>query len=115
GQQPFMADLAGEVPDVELHDKAAALDEPGAKPLHRHRRRPPRPGPERARKEPRLEDGLQHDLRGLLRHPVADRRYAQRPLAPVWLRDVHAPGGRGTVRALAQVMLKLSQEPGYPV
>jgi hypothetical protein len=56
---------------------------------------------------------LQHDLRGL-RHPVADR-HAQRPLAAVWFRDVRAPGGRGTVRALAQVSLKFRQEPRNPV
>ena len=115
GQQPLMADLAEEVPDVELRDKLAPGDEPGSQPLHRLRRRPLRPEPERARKEIRLEHRLQHQLRRLLRHPVADRRDTERPLAPVWLRDVHAPGGRGTVRALAQVALKLSQEPLNPV
>jgi len=115
GQQPLMADLAEEVPDVELHDKAAPGDEPGPETFHRHRRRPPRPEPERARKEIRLEHRLQHDPRRLLRHPVADRRDAQRPLAPVWFRDVHAPGGRGTARALAQASLKLSQQALNPV
>jgi site-specific DNA recombinase len=74
GQQPLMADLAEEVPDVELHDKLAPDDEPGSQPFHRHRRRPPGPEPERARKEVRLEHRLQHDLGRLLRHPVADRR-----------------------------------------
>jgi hypothetical protein len=110
GQQPFMADLAEEVPDIELRDKAAPRDEPRSEALHRHHSRPPRPEPERARKEVRLENGLKHDLRGLLRHPVANRRNAQQPLAPVRLRDVHAPGWRGTVRALAQVAPELSQQ-----
>jgi hypothetical protein len=68
-----MADLTEEVPDVELRGKLASGDEPGTKPLHRHRRRPLRPEPERARKEIRLEHRLQHQLRRLLRHPVADR------------------------------------------
>ncbi len=103
GEQPLMADLAEEVPDVELHDKVAARDEPGSQPLHRLHSRPLRPEPERARQEIRLEHRLQHYLRRLLGHPVADRRDTERPLAAIWLRDVHAPGGRGTVRALAQV------------
>jgi hypothetical protein len=74
-----------------------------------------RPEPERARKEIRLEHRLQHDLRRLLRHPVADRRNAERPLAAIWFRDVHAPGGRGTARALAQVSLKFSEHSLNPV
>ena len=115
GQQPLMADLAEEVPDAGLRDKAVPGDEPGSQPLLRLHGRPPRPEPVRARKEVRLEHRLQHDLRGLLRHPVADRRDAQRPLTAVWLRDVHAPGGRGTVRALAQGSLKLSQQAPNPV
>ena len=115
GQQPVMADLAEEVPDVELRDKLAARDEPGSQPFHRLRGGPLRPEPERARKEIRLEHRLQHQLRRLLGHPVTDRRNAQRPLAAIWLRDVHAPGGRGTVRALAQVSLKLSEHPLNPV
>jgi len=92
-----------------------AFDETGAKPLHRLRGRPLRPEPVRARKEVRLEHRLQHDLRGLLRHSVANRRYAERPLAAIWLRDIHAPGRRGTVRALAQASLKLSQQALNPV
>jgi hypothetical protein len=36
-------------------------------------------------------------------------------IAPVWFRDASAPGWRGTVRALAQVALKLSQKPLNPV
>jgi site-specific DNA recombinase len=114
-EQPLMADLAEEVPDVELHDKAAARDEPGSQPFHRLRRRPPGPETERARKEVRLEHRLQHDLRRLLRHPVAHRRDAKRPLAAIWLRDVHAPGGRRTVRALAQVSLEFREKPLNPV
>jgi hypothetical protein len=110
-----MADLAEEVPDVELRREVAALDERDAKPLHRLRGAPPRPEPERARHEVRLEYRFQHELRRLLGHPVTDGRNAERPLAAVWLRDVHAPGGRGTVRALAQVSLKLAEHPVSPV
>jgi len=110
-----MADLAEEVPDVELRDKLTALDEPGAQPLHRHRRRPPRPEPVRARLEARLEDGFQDDLRGLLGHPVTDHRDTQRPLPALWFRDVHAPGRRWTITTPAQVSLQLAQQPGDPV
>jgi site-specific DNA recombinase len=115
GEQPLMADLTEEAPDIELRDKAVPGDEPGSQPFHRHHRRPPRPEPERARKEIRLEHRLQHDLGRLLRHPVTDRRDAQRPLAAIRFRDVHAPGRRGTVRALAQVALKLSKKTLSPV
>jgi hypothetical protein len=110
-----MADLAEEVPDAELHDELAPGDEPGTKPLHRLHSRPLRPEPVRARQEVRLEHRLQHQPGRLLRHPVADRRYAQRPLAAIWLRDVHAPGRRGTVRALPQVMLEFREHPLDPV
>jgi len=110
-----MADLAEEVPDVELRDKATPRDEPGAEPFHRLRGAPPRPEPERARKEARLEHRLQHDPRRLLRHPAADRRNAGRPPPAIWLRDVHAPGRRGTARALAQASLKPSQQTPNPV
>jgi hypothetical protein len=110
-----VADLAEEAPDAGLHDKVTTLDEPGSQPLHRLHSRPFRPEPERARQEIRLEHRLQHDLGRLLRHPVADRRDAERPLAAIWLRDARAPGGRGTVRALAQVPLKLSQQALNPV
>jgi site-specific DNA recombinase len=74
GEQPLMADLTEEAPDIELRDKAVPGDEPGSQPFHRHHRRPPRPEPGRARKEIRLEHRLQHDLGRLLRHPVTDRR-----------------------------------------
>ena len=39
----------------------------------------------------------------------------ERPLAAFWFRDLHAPGRRGTVRAFAEVMLKLSKEPVHSV
>ena len=69
-----MADLAEEVTDVKLHDNLASGDEPGSQPFHRLHSRPLRPEPERARQEIRLENRLQHQLRRLLRHPVANRR-----------------------------------------
>src|SRR5579859_4519591 len=106
-----MADLAEEVTDVKLRDEHAAFDEPGTKPFHRLRSGPLRPETVRARQEIRLEHRLQHQLGRLLGHPVTDHRDTQRPLAAIWFRDIHAPGRRGTVRALAQVMLELSQKP----
>ena len=115
GEQPTVIDLAEEVADVELRDKHLARDETGAQPLHRLRGRPPRPEPVRARRKVRFENWFQHDLRGLLGHPVADHRDAQRPLAAIWLRDVHAPGRRGTVPARAEILLKLAQHAGNPV
>src|ERR1700735_1218073 len=109
GEKAIMIYLTEKVADVELRDKDTALDAPGAKPFHRLRGRPLRPEPVRARTEGRLEDGLQHDLRGLLGHPVADHRYAQRPLAAIWLWDVHAPGRRGAITTCAPGRLKLAQ------
>jgi len=110
-----MADLTEEVADIELRDELIALDEPGPEPFHRLRSRPLRPEPERARREVRLEDGLQHQLGRLLGHPVTHGRNAERPLAALRFRDVHTPGGRGTVRACAEVRLKFPEQPGNPV
>jgi recombinase/recombinase-like zinc beta ribbon protein len=77
-EQPVMADLTEEVPDVKLRDELVPGDEPGTEPFHRLRGRPPRPEPVRDRREVRLENRLQHDLGRLLGHPVAngrDRRF----------------------------------------
>ena len=114
-EQPVVADLAEEVPDVELRDKLAPADEAGTEPLHRLHSRPLRPEPVRARREVRLEEGFQHDLGRLLGHPVTNRRNAERPLAAIGFRDVHAPGRRGTVRACAQVLLEFGKKPLYPI
>ena len=65
--------------------------------------------------EIRLEDRFQHDLGRLLGHPVTHGRNAQRPLAALRFRDVHAPGRRGTVRACAEIGLKLPEQPGNSV
>ena len=114
-EQPVVADLAEEVTDVELRDKLAPADEAGTEPLHRLRGRPLRPEPVRARREVRLEEGFQHDLGRLLGHPVTNRRNAERPLAAIGFRDVHAPGRRGTIRACAQVSLEFGKKPLYPI
>ena len=58
-------------------------------PFHRHRRRPLRPKPIRARHEVRLENRFQHELGRLLGHPVAHRGNPQRPLTALWFRDLH--------------------------
>jgi site-specific DNA recombinase len=76
GEQPVMADLAEEVPDIELRRELVPGDEPGPEPFHRLRGRPLRPEPVRARREVRLEDRFQHDLGRLLGHPVAHGRNA---------------------------------------
>jgi hypothetical protein len=110
-----MADLAEEVPDIELRDKLAPRDEPGTEPFHRLRGRPLRPEPVRARQEIRLEEGFQHDLGRLPGHPVTHRRNAERPLAAIGLRDVHAPGRRGTVLTCTQISLEFPEQPGNPV
>jgi len=115
GEQPLMADLAEEVPDIELRDKLAPRDEPGTEPFHRLRGRPLRPEPVRARQEIRLEEGFQHDLGRLPGHPVTHRRNAERPLAAIGLRDVHAPGRRGTVLTCTQISLEFPEQPGNPV
>ena len=115
GQQPVMADLAEEVPDIKLRRELVTLDEPGTKPFHRLRSRPPRPEPVRARHEVRLEDGLQHQLGRLPGHPVAHGGDVGRPRAALRFRDVHAPGWRGTVPACAKVPLEFPGQPGNPV
>ena len=48
-------------------------------------------------------------------HPVTHRRNAKRPLAALRFRDVHAPGGRGTVPALAEIALKPAEHPAHPI
>jgi hypothetical protein len=104
-----------EVPDVGLHDPHPAPDEPGAESFFRLGRRPLRPEPVRGVTEVGLEDRFEHDLRRLLHHPVADRRNAQRPLAAVGLRDLHAPGWRGAIPALLQVTGDPAEQPLDPV
>jgi site-specific DNA recombinase len=83
GQQPVMADAPEEVPDVELHDMGGTSDEALADHFHRLRRGPARPKPIRDWQEVGLKDRFQHQPGRLLRHPVADRRYPQRPSATI--------------------------------
>ena len=64
-----------------------------------------------ARLEVRLEDRLKHDLRGHLHQTIHDRRYAQRPLPPVCLRDVLPPNRLRSVPPRSENVLKFREEP----
>src|SRR5947209_5299314 len=99
-----MADLVEEVPDVELHDEHEALREAHTNALHRLRRRPLRPEPERTRQEIRLEHRFQHQLRRLLDHAITNRRDTQRP-DTAWFRDLPTPHRRRTISPVLQVPL----------
>ena len=92
-----------------------ALDEPDPQSFHRLRRRPARQEPIRHRREVGLEDRFQHELRGGLRHPVANRRDAQRPPATIWFRDVHPPGRRRTIRSCAELAAQFGEHPLHAV
>ncbi len=66
--------------------------------------------PRAARLEVRLEDRLKHHLRRHLHHTVPDRRYAQRPLPPVCLRDVLPPNRLRSVLPRSEDVLKFREE-----
>jgi len=114
-EQPIVVDLAEEIRDIELDHKRVALDEPGTQPLHRHRGRPLRPKPIRARRKIRLENRFQHDLGRRLGHPVPHRRDPQRPLTASWLRDLHPTRRRRTIHTLAKVAAQLTQHAVHAV
>ena len=82
--------------------------------LHRLVGTPLRPEPVRAVPKVRLEDRLQHHLRGGLDHPIPHRRDPQRPLLPVCLRDEHPPHRLRPVPSLPQLGRQLRQEPLDP-
>ncbi len=56
-----------------------------------------------------LEDRFDHDLGRRLHHPVADGGDAQWPHTAMRFGDVHTPGGRGTIRTCAEILLQFSQ------
>ena len=104
------------VGDVGFHHPAAAP--PGLIDEHLQGivRRAPRAEPETARQEIRLEDRLEHDLRGSLHDPVADSRNRQRPLlVRTRLGDEHPPGRQRPVPPLPQFRGQLAEQPGHPV
>ena len=83
----LVIDAAEVVADVGVEHVVAASRTALAQRLQRLRRAAPRPEAVRARKEVRLEDRLQHQLRRHLHHPVPHRRNPQRPLSS------HLPSG----------------------
>ena len=77
-----------------------------------------RPGrnPKLHGQEARLEDRLEHDLRGSLHDPVADSGNRERPLLiRSRLRDKHPPGRQRPVPSLPQLHSQLTEQPGHPV
>ena len=73
-QQPLVIDAAEEISGCRPPRPSSPGDEAHTEPLDRLGRRPSRPEPVRGIAEVGLEDRLEHELRRLLHHPVADRR-----------------------------------------
>jgi len=69
-----------------------------------------RPKSVRALLEVGLKKRLDDDLYRHLRHSIAHRRDPQRPLGPIWLRNVPPPHWRRSVRARFEVLLPLTQK-----
>ena len=111
-QQPVLVDLAEEVPDVGLDDRTC-----------RPRGNPTRiissasvatalrAEPVTTRQEVGLENRFQHQLRRLLRHPVAHRRDAQRPLRPSGLGISTRRTGAGRYMPARRSSRKFRQHP----
>ena len=72
-EQPLMIDRREVVPDVGLKHELVPVDERATQHLLRLRGRPTRPKPKRDRQEVGLEDGFEHDARGLLSKPDHER------------------------------------------
>jgi len=66
--------------------------------------------PVRAVLEVRLENRFDHDLTGLLHHPVTNRRNAQRSLSAIRLGDIHPQHRLWSVRVRLQVLLNLGKK-----
>ncbi|MBM2811014.1 MAG: hypothetical protein HW416_1773 [Chloroflexi bacterium] len=78
-------------------------------------RTPLRPKPVRALPKIHLEDRLQHQLRCCLHDPIPNRRYPQRSLSPVCLRDHHPPHRLRAISSLSQLGRQLRQKLRYPL
>ena len=101
-EQLRVIDAAEVVADVGVQHVVAAARAVHAQRFQRLRRAALRPKPIRRGPEVRLEDRLQHQRRRHLRHPVSDRRNAERPLPAIGLRDVSPQDRLRTIRACAQ-------------
>src|SRR3954452_13532069 len=96
--QPIVRDRLKTVGDVRLDHPPSAPPRLIDEDLEGVVRRAPRAKPERARPKARLEDRLEHDPRGGLHDPVADRRDRQRTaLAWAGLRDEDPASGERAV------------------
>ena len=100
--QLVVVDASEVVADVGVEHVIAPASAALSQRLERHRRTLLRPEAVRARKEIRLEDRLQHELRRHLHHSVSHRRDAQRPLLAVGLRNVPTQHRCRSIRACAQ-------------
>src|SRR5450759_785330 len=110
-QQPLVVDGVKVAADVQLQNPSTPFDERFPDALQRLSRAPLRPVAVRRRQKVGLEDRLQHQLRRLLRHPVPDRRYAQRPHAAIWLRDAPPPHWRRVVATCSERVLEVLEHP----
>ena len=114
--QPRVRNLSETVRDVRLSDPPPAVPRLINEHLQRVMLRSPGPEPKRARREVRLEDRLNHRLRGSLDDPVANPRDRQRPpLTAARLRDEHPAGRPRSVAAVLQIRRQLVKELGDAV
>ena len=95
---------------VGVHDIGVALPDQPVSRLDRVARASFGPVSVPAVLEVRLEDRLQHQFGGGLRHPIAESGNAQRALPASRLRDYHAPHRRGPIRHRGEVLTQ-SLEP----
>ena len=114
--QPRVRNLPETVRDVRLCDPPPAVPRLINENLERVVLRSPGPKPKRARQKVRLEDRLNHDLRGSLDDTVADSGNRQRPpLTAARLRDEHPAGRPRSVAAVLQIRGQLVTELGDAV
>jgi site-specific DNA recombinase len=101
--QLVVVDAPEVVADIGVEDVVASASTELAEGLQRLHRTAPGSEAVRGRTEVRLEDRLQNQFRRHLRHPVPNRRDAQRPLLSIGLRDIPAQHRCRPVRACSQL------------
>jgi hypothetical protein len=102
-----VVDVVEELLDVDLHNVSVAATPDQADHFQRVGTAFLRPEPIRALLEVGLEKRLDDNLHCRLHHPIAHRRYPQRSLRSVRLRDVLAPYRLRPVPARSETLLYL--------
>src|SRR4029077_12500278 len=110
-EQTLVIDLREVIADVAVDYKHRPARERRTDLLLGLHSRPARPEPERARKEFRLENRLQHEPRRLLADPVTNDRDAKRPPPPRRFGDPPPPHRRRPVAPLTKITRELREHP----